>query len=174
MSRAEIDSFILKFKTVLLSGKKAALDIKSDNGKDEVSLHAELGEGSTSSTCSCPRSRDGPSRQGRRQWRAAAREEKKAANASEGIVAEEVKGIEKKSGDKIEDDTQKDQLCPDKTFEGKVSTPQDKEVTDNDVEKILIIHSEVNQKRDDTERVIEEKLVAVGIKAEKIESVQEK
>ena len=108
----------------------------------------------------CPRSRDGPSRQGRHQWRAAAREEKKAANASEGIVAEEVKGIEKKSGDKIEDDTQKDQLCPDKTFEGKVSTPQDKEVTDNDVEKILIIHSEVNQKRDDTERVIEEKLVA--------------
>ena len=108
MSRAEIDSFILKFKTVLLSGKKAALVINSVNGKAEVSRHAELVKEVLPPLVHsrCPRSRDGPSR----QWRAAAREEKKALNALEGIVAEKVTGIEKKSGDKIEDDTLKDQF----------------------------------------------------------------
>ena len=44
MSREEIDSFIVKFKTLLLSGKKATLVLKSDNGKAEVSLNVELGE----------------------------------------------------------------------------------------------------------------------------------
>ena len=44
MARAEIDSFIVKFKTLLLSGKKATLLVKSNIGKAEVSLHAELSE----------------------------------------------------------------------------------------------------------------------------------
>ena len=38
----EIDSFICKFKILLLAGKKAHLDIQSENGKAVVNLTAEV------------------------------------------------------------------------------------------------------------------------------------
>ena len=44
MARAEIDSFILKFKRLLLSGRDATLVIKSNAGKAEVSLNVVLGD----------------------------------------------------------------------------------------------------------------------------------
>ena len=70
---AEIDSFILKFKNLLISGKIATLVIKSNNREAEVSLNVVLEK-------VCPphvgqyvpnKSRDGPSRQRRRARRAA-------------------------------------------------------------------------------------------------------
>ena len=71
MSREEIYSFILKFKTRLLSGKKATLVTKSVNGKAEVRLHVELGEVLPHPVHDRrPQCRDGPSRQCRRQRRA--------------------------------------------------------------------------------------------------------
>ena len=82
MDRAEIDSFIVKFKTLLLSGKNATLLMKSNHGKAEVSLHAELGDVPLVPAHSKhPGSRDGPSRQRRRQRRAAESDALKADNA---------------------------------------------------------------------------------------------
>ena len=44
MARKEIDSFILKFKNLLLSGRNATLVLKSNAGKAEVNLSVELGD----------------------------------------------------------------------------------------------------------------------------------
>ena len=44
MAKAEIDSFILKFKNLLISGRNATLVIKSNAGKAEVSLNVDLGQ----------------------------------------------------------------------------------------------------------------------------------
>ena len=91
MARAEIDSFIVKFNTLLLSGKKSTLVIKSNNGKAEVSLDVELGE-----VIPPPvhHRGHGPSRQRRRQRRAAAREVQKTENenymAAEATIVDEV------------------------------------------------------------------------------------
>ena len=46
MARTEIDSFIVKFKSLLLSGRNTTLEIKSNAGKAEVTLHGELGDAS--------------------------------------------------------------------------------------------------------------------------------
>ena len=118
MARAEIDSFIVKFKTLLLSGKKATLVIKSDKGKAEVSLNVELGEVHPPPVHSrYPGFRDGPSRQRRRQRRAAAREVQKTENensmAAEATIVDEVNQIE------IEHNTLKDEFCSDEIFEEK-------------------------------------------------------
>ena len=42
MALLEIDSFYIKFKNLLLSGRNASLTIKSNDGKAEVNLHVEL------------------------------------------------------------------------------------------------------------------------------------
>ena len=42
MAMLEIDSFYVKFKNLLLSGRNAILTIKSNDGKAEVNLHVEL------------------------------------------------------------------------------------------------------------------------------------
>ena len=79
MARAEIDSFILKFKNLLLSGRNATLLIKSNAGKAEVNLSVELGEiPPPPDQQHFQRSRNGPSRQRRRLRRAA---ERTASNA---------------------------------------------------------------------------------------------
>ena len=66
MAKAEIDSFILKFKNLLLSGRNATLVIKSNAGKAEVSLNVELGlVPPPPALHQYHRSRDGPSRQRR-------------------------------------------------------------------------------------------------------------
>ena len=81
MDQAEIDSFILKFKNLLLSGRNATLLIKSNAGNAEVSLSVELGEiPPQPDQLHRHRSRDGPSQQRRRLRRAAART---ASNAEE-------------------------------------------------------------------------------------------
>ena len=78
---AEIDSFILKFKNLLISGKNATIVIKSNNYDAELSLNVALEK-------DCPphvgqyvpnKSRDGPSRQRRRERRAAEQAAEKVA-----------------------------------------------------------------------------------------------
>ena len=44
MAHLEIDSFVLKFKNLLQCGKTATLTIKSDVGRAQVTLSAELGD----------------------------------------------------------------------------------------------------------------------------------
>ena len=65
MAKAEIDSFILIFKNLLISGRNATLVIKSNAGKAEVSLNVELGQVLPPHV--------GPSRQCRKLRRAEAR-----------------------------------------------------------------------------------------------------
>ena len=82
MARAEIDSFILKFKNLLLSGKSATLVIKSNNGEAEISLNVELGKVTPPPPfCGRPGSPVGTSRQRRQQRRAVDRDASNAENA---------------------------------------------------------------------------------------------
>ena len=76
MARAniELDSFYVKFKTLLHAGKDATLSMKSDAGKAIVTLSLDLGQFSLPDQYP-PRPRDGPARRQRRERRAAARAE---------------------------------------------------------------------------------------------------
>ena len=90
MARTEIDSFIVKFKSLLLAGRNATLEIKSNTGIAEVNLRVELGD------VSCPhaqhphhqRSRNGPARQRRWLRRAEEQEAEKAKENGKAIVEE--------------------------------------------------------------------------------------
>ena len=60
---AEIDSFILKFKNLLLSGRNATLVLKSNAGNAEVSLNVDIGQVPPPPALHVYQwSRDGPSR----------------------------------------------------------------------------------------------------------------
>ena len=84
----EIESFFLKFKSLLSSGKNATLNMKSESGKVLVSLTAEV---NTSEIFHLQRpARNGPARQRRRDRRAADREAAvKAAGAATEELSEE-------------------------------------------------------------------------------------
>ena len=72
MALSEVDSFFLKFKNLLHSGTNANLTIRSEAGKAFVTLAVEVEHLGISNLL--PRSRNGPSRQRRRQRRAEVRE----------------------------------------------------------------------------------------------------
>ena len=80
---AEIDSFIMKFRDLSLSGKKATLVINSNNGKAEVSVQLDPVIHQPPDV-HVHRRHNGPSRQRRRQRRKEAREA--AAKASQDVV----------------------------------------------------------------------------------------
>ena len=120
MAKAEIDSFILKFKNLLLSGRNAMFVIKSNAGKAEVSLNVELGlVPPPPAHHQDHRSLDGPSRQRRRLSRAQARSG--AAQAEEVIDVQVQTAAEAKESEKdlvqTEPETLKDEFCLDDTFE---------------------------------------------------------
>ena len=138
MAKAEIDSFILKFKNLLLSGRNATLVLKSNAGNAEVSLNVDLGQFTPPPTQHVQhRSRDGPSRQRRRLRRAQAR-------ATE---AEEVSDAQVETAAQAEDsetdlvqtepETLKDEFCSDKTFEKQALIAEDA-IEEALVEKILV------------------------------------
>ena len=71
----ELDSFIITFKNLMLSGKNASLKIESKAGKAEATLHVEFGVPHPPAQLGHFHhsvSRDGPARQRRRHRRAAA------------------------------------------------------------------------------------------------------
>ena len=85
MAISKIDSFVLKFKNLLLSKRNAVLKIESKAGIAEVTLQVKLGaplppHGQLQHV-QHRGARDGPSRQRRRQRRAAAREAAAAIEA---------------------------------------------------------------------------------------------
>ena len=64
----------------------------------------------------------------------------------------------------------KDEFCPDESFVEKAASTLDKEEDCDLVEKIVVTNDEVHQKV--TEKDLQEKLLSIGIEAERIESVQ--
>ena len=164
MARVEIDSFVLKFKNLLLSGRNATLVIKSTAGKAEVSLNVELGDVPPHLPGQHQQSRDGPSRQRRRLRRAETRkaymtedvietateevnaEKARTASNTEEVIKTIVEEIDAEKATKVLQDSVsqndainhnslKDEFCPDDTFEEKES---ESESTVKHVEKILV------------------------------------
>ena len=91
---SEIDSFVLKFKQLLHSGKKAHLDIKSVTGKATIHLTVEV---DVSNQHPRVQPRNGPARERRREKRAAAREEAAAVAA---VNEEEVGKVSEEESEK--------------------------------------------------------------------------
>ena len=86
MAHKELDSFFLKFKNLWQAGWNAKLSLKSNEGKAEAHLSVELGDAPV-----IQRSRNGPSRQRRRERRAAAR---KAEKATERVNVDTIVAVE--------------------------------------------------------------------------------
>ena len=76
VAMSEIDSFFIKFKQLVYSGKNAHLDVKSEAGKAIVHLTVEVDVQHQHRA----QPRNGPARQRRRERRAAAREAAEIAN----------------------------------------------------------------------------------------------
>ena len=169
MARAEVDSFILKFKNLLLSGKTATLVIKSNNGEAAISLNVEVGKVTPPPACDGhPANRVGPSRLRRRQRRAAEREASKAENAVDASEdqAKAVEATHLEKNKRSEQETLKDEFCSDETFE-------DKEDIENKGNMICVTLDDVfEQKKEVTEKVMREKLISAGIEMLKIEGFQ--
>ena len=87
MAYVELDSFYFKFKNLLYAGRDATLNLKSENGRALVTLSLDLGHVLDQDQYTM-RSRNGPSRQRRRDRRAAARSEKEQAVAQTNENAE--------------------------------------------------------------------------------------
>ena len=141
MAKAEIDSFILKFKNLLLSGRNATLVLKSNAGNADVSLNVDLGQVPPPPAQHVHhRSRDGPSRQRRRLRRAQARatEAEEVTEVSDAQV-ETAAQAEDSETDLVqtEPETLKDEFCSDKTFEKQALIAEDA-IEEALVEKILV------------------------------------
>ena len=120
MAREEIDSFILKFKSLLLSGRNASLVIKCDAGKAEVSLNVHLDHIPPPPVqVQQQRSRNGPSRQRRRLRRAAARTTSVGEEVTEAIENETQAAEASSESDTVQPEpkTLKDEFCSDDTLE---------------------------------------------------------
>jgi hypothetical protein len=178
MAQAEIDSFILKFKNLLISGRNATLVIKSNAGKAEVSLNVELGQVLPPHVQhQHQRSRDGPSRQRRKLRRAEARaavsksEEALVRIDDEAQPAAHTTRASEKETDFVqtESETLKDEFCPDETFQKQVACTPEKESDAALVDKILIT-ADCQADWNDAYviKLVDEKLKAIGIKMKSI------
>ena len=167
MARAEIDSFILKFKNLLLTGRSATLILKSNAGKAEVNLNVEVGHVHPPSG-QHQKSRSGPSRQRRRLRRAAQRtlsetEKVEELNAEEAI--ESAKNNESES-DVTDREVLQDELCSDDAY----AKEAEKESEVVQVERILVeADCQADWKDDDVIKLVETKLMIIGIKMKSIQ-----
>ena len=73
-----------------------------------------------------------------------------------------------------EQETLEDEFCPDESFNANDVSPLDKEKIENPFDEILLTFSDtVDQKKEVTEKDIEEKLLSVGMAGiERIESIE--
>ena len=172
MARAEIDSFILKFKRLLLSGRDATLVIKSNAGKAEVSLNVVLGDvPPPPDQQDLQQSRNGPSRQRRRIRRAEARkasnaEEVKKANDDKSSTGEVIEiAIDKeKNTSPVTHETLEDEVCSDDTF-----NTNDEDSEETQVERILVeADCQADWKDDYVVKLVEDKLRMIGIETKAI------
>jgi hypothetical protein len=94
MALAKIDSFILKFKNLIISCRNATLVMKSNAAKAEVGLNIDLCHVTPLPVQHQEHwSHDGPSRQRRRLRRAQERADSKAGEASEVIDDESIAAV---------------------------------------------------------------------------------
>jgi hypothetical protein len=77
MALSEIDSFVFKFKNLLHLEKDASLTMKSEAGRAVVTLSVELGHVLSAPLHFKRKPRNSPSKQRRREKRAAARQSEK-------------------------------------------------------------------------------------------------
>ena len=176
MAREEIDSFILKFKSLLLSGRNASLVMKCDAGKAEVCLNVHLGHVPPPPVqVRQQRSCNGPSRQRRRLRRAAARttsvaEEVTEANEDETEAAEAINAKDNESNIVQPDpETLKDEFCSDDTLENHAPNTSEKESDEALIEKILVTADcQADWKNEYVTKLVDEKLNSIGIKMESI------
>ena len=171
MAKWEIDSFILKFKNLLLSGRNATLVLKSNAGKAEINLNVELGDVLPQHGHGLDH--NGSSRQRRKLRRAAEREAARAEEDAEEIVseitiqkniAEEASIPVKEASEEVtknKQDTLRDEFCPDKTFES--------ESRDDLIEKLLITADcQADWNNAVVTKLVNEKLNDIGIRMKSI------
>ena len=104
MAMSEIDSFVFKFKNLLITGRNTTLKFESKAGKAEASLHVDLGAPLPPSLLRHHHHhgpRDGPSRQRRRLRRAAEREAAAEVNSVPVVTVGETETI---NGEKESDE----------------------------------------------------------------------
>ena len=172
MARAEIDSFILKFKNLLLSGRNATLVLKSNAGNAEVSLNVDLGQVPPPPAQPVHhRSRDGPSRQRRRLRRAQARANE-AEEVTEVIDAQVQTAEEAEDSEtdlvQIEPETLKDEFCSDKTFDNHTLVAEDA-IEEALVEQILVTADcQADWNDGYVTKLMDEKLKLLGIQMKSI------
>ena len=168
----EIDSFIAKFKSLLLSGRNATLQIKSHAGKAEVNLCVELGDVSHPPAQHPHHQwpRNGPSRQRRRLRRAAEREAEKVAENAEPSAEEATGGVKsqaeeanipsKDTTNETESETLQDEFCTDESFE-RLSD-------DVLVEEILVTADCQAEWSEVVTKLVNERLATIGIQIKTI------
>ena len=169
MARAEIDSFILKFKRLLLSGRDATLVIKSNAGKAEVSLKVVLGDlPPPPDQQHHQQSRNGPSRQRRRIRRDEARkaeaeaEEAKKTGDDKSNTEEVIKidTVQEKDTSPVIHKTLEDEFCSDDIFNANAKESGD----ETQVEKILVeADCQADWKDDYVIKLVQDKLRMIGI-----------
>jgi hypothetical protein len=172
MARAEIDSFILKFKRLLLSGRDATLVIKSNAGKAEVSLNVVLGDvPPPPDQQHLQQSRNGPSRQRRRIRRTEARkaeaDEAKKAGDDKSNTEEVIKidTVQEKDTSPVINKTLEDEFCSDDIFNANAK----ESVDETQVEKILVeADCQADWKDDYVRKLVQDKLRMIGIEPKAI------
>ena len=169
MAMSEIDSFIVKFKHLLFSGRNASLTMNSSAGKAEVNLYVQLCDVHVPHDDRQPdtphRSRNGPSRQRRRQRRAAAQQESSRTEEVREVLENVVEDAPNEN-DSTESDpeTFKDEFCSDNTFEGSATIEL--------VEKLLVIPEHENDLEDSCIKdKIEKDLDSLGIQVINIDAI---
>ena len=179
MARQEIDSFIIKFKSLLLSGRNATLVIKSNAGKAEVNLTVELLDVSLPEHHQHRRGpRNGPSRERRKLRRAAAAKEAENATKNEASIGNEVTAEEEvtkeatdpergnttaedKTLEAVESETLKDEFCSNESFE--IASSEEL------VEKILVTADcQADWNDSVVTKLMNEKLNMIGIEMKSI------
>ena len=171
MAMLEIDSFIVKFKNILFSGRNATLTIKSEAGKAQVNLSVELGDVFPPPFQNHHHgSRNGPARQRRRLRRATAHEASNAAKAAEATneqaIAEKATTIDNndliETTSRSEPETLKDEFCSDETFE---------KVRDSALVENILVTPDCQADWNDSAvtKLVAEKLDSIGIKMKEIE-----
>jgi hypothetical protein len=174
MARTEIDSFIGKFKSLLISGRDATLEIRSNAGKAEVTLHVELGDAShpPAQHQHHPWPRNGPStsRQRRRIRREAEREAAKAAEPGKDSAEETTSSeMENQAAEANlptkdspnENQTLQDEFCSNESFQ---------KISDDELVENILVTADCQADSSDNvvTKLVNNKLKTIGIRMKSI------
>ena len=172
MARTEIDSFIGKFKSLLISGRNATLEIKSYAGQAEVTLRVEFGDAShpPAQHQHHPWPRNGPSRQRRRLRRAAEQEAAKAAETGKESADEATSNEMESQAEEAnlptknttnENEILKDEFCSNESFE---------KISDDELVEHILVTADCQADWSDSvvTKLVNYKLETIGIQMKSI------